>query len=48
MQCSDSSQGSCYPGINLSRWALNRADHNEGRRNVLQKTLDAVGLGFDS
>ena len=35
-------------GINLSRWALNRADHNEGRRNVLQKTLDAVGLGFDS
>ncbi|MEN2739197.1 FAD-dependent oxidoreductase [Microbacterium sp. X-17] len=35
-------------GINLSRWALNRADHNEGRRNVLQKTLDALGLGFDS
>lgn len=35
-------------GINLSRWALARADHNEGRRNVVQKTLDAVGLGFDS
>ncbi|WP_308466350.1 NAD(P)/FAD-dependent oxidoreductase [Rathayibacter soli] len=35
-------------GINLSRWALNRADHNEGRRNIVQKTLDAVGLGFDS
>jgi len=35
-------------GINLSRWALDRADHNEGRRNLLQKTLDAVGLGFDS
>ncbi|MEP6842786.1 MAG: FAD-dependent oxidoreductase [Pseudolysinimonas sp.] len=35
-------------GINMSRWALNRADHNEGRRNLVQKTLDAVGLGFDS
>ena len=35
-------------GINLTRASLNRADHNEGRRNVLLKTLDAVGLGFDS
>jgi len=35
-------------GINLTRWSLNRADHNQGRRNLLLKTLDALGLGFDS
>ncbi|QIM17237.1 FAD-dependent oxidoreductase [Leucobacter insecticola] len=35
-------------GINMTRWALNRADHNRGERNVLLKTLDALGLGFDS
>ena len=35
-------------GINLTRWSLNRADHNRGRRNLLLKTLDALGLGFDS
>ncbi|MFC5339063.1 NAD(P)/FAD-dependent oxidoreductase [Leucobacter denitrificans] len=35
-------------GINLTRWALDRADHNRGKRNVLLKTLDALGLGFDS
>ena len=35
-------------GIQATRWALNRADHNRGRRNVLLKGLDAVGLGFDS
>jgi glycine/D-amino acid oxidase-like deaminating enzyme len=35
-------------GINATRWSLDRADHNEGRRNVLLKALDAVGLGFDS
>jgi len=35
-------------GIQATRWALNRADHNRGRRNVLLKTLDALGLGFDS
>jgi hypothetical protein len=35
-------------GINATRWALDRADHREGRRNLLLKTLDAVGLGFDS
>ncbi|WP_349897153.1 NAD(P)/FAD-dependent oxidoreductase [Parafrigoribacterium soli] len=37
-----------YAGVQASRWALDRADHNEGRRNLLLKTLDAVGLGFDS
>lgn len=35
-------------GINLTRWSLDRADHREGRRNILLKALDAVGLGFDS
>ena len=35
-------------GINLTRRSLNRADHNEGRRDMLLKTLDAAGLGFDS
>jgi hypothetical protein len=34
--------------INATRWALDRADHNGGRRNVLLKTLDSLGLGFDS
>ena len=35
-------------GINLTRWSLDRADHNHGKRNLLLRTLDAVGLGFDS
>jgi glycine/D-amino acid oxidase-like deaminating enzyme len=35
-------------GIQATRWSLDRADHNAGRRNVLLKTLDAMGLGFDS
>lgn len=35
-------------GINMTRWSLDRADHDRGRRNILLKTLDALGLGFDS
>jgi len=35
-------------GINMTRWSLDRADHNLGKRNLLLKTLDALGLGFDS
>ena len=35
-------------GINLTRWSLDRADHAAGHRNVFLRTLDAVGLGFDS
>jgi glycine/D-amino acid oxidase-like deaminating enzyme len=35
-------------GINMTRWAMDRADHNDGKRNVLLRTLDALGLGFDS
>jgi hypothetical protein len=30
------------------RWALDRADHNSGTRNLFLRTLDKVGLGFDS
>jgi glycine/D-amino acid oxidase-like deaminating enzyme len=35
-------------GINATRWSLARADHHGGKRNVLLRTLDALGLGFDS
>lgn len=35
-------------GIQATRWSLDRADHREGRRNVLLRALDSVGLGFDS
>jgi glycine/D-amino acid oxidase-like deaminating enzyme len=35
-------------GIQFSRWSLDRADHQEGRRNPLMRTLDRMGLGFDS
>ena len=35
-------------GIQATRWSLDRADHTEGRRNALLRTLDALGLGFDS
>lgn len=37
-----------YPAVQSVRWALDRADHNSGKRNVFLRTLDAVGLGFDS
>jgi glycine/D-amino acid oxidase-like deaminating enzyme len=35
-------------GIQATRWSLDRADHSAGRRNMLLRTLDALGLGFDS
>lgn len=35
-------------GVNLVRAAMNQADHNGGKRNLFLKTLDAVGMGFDS
>jgi hypothetical protein len=35
-------------GIGLTRWSLDRADHHAGHRNAFLRTLDAVGLGFDS
>lgn len=37
-----------YPAVQSVRWALDRADHNAGHRNLFLRTLDAVGLGFDS
>jgi glycine/D-amino acid oxidase-like deaminating enzyme len=36
------------PIINFTRWSLDQADRNEGERNLWLKTLDALGLGFDS
>jgi glycine/D-amino acid oxidase-like deaminating enzyme len=35
-------------GIHMTRWSMDRADHNRGKRNLILKALDAVGLGFDS
>ena len=37
-----------YLGIQATRWSLARADENEGRRNLWLRTLDRLGLGFDS
>jgi glycine/D-amino acid oxidase-like deaminating enzyme len=37
-----------WAGIELTRWSLDRADRNEGRRNLWLRALDAAGLGFDS
>ena len=36
------------PIINFTRWSLDQADRNQGKRNLWLKTLDALGLGFDS
>ena len=35
-------------GIEATKWSLDRADHREGQRNLLLRTLDRLGLGFDS
>jgi glycine/D-amino acid oxidase-like deaminating enzyme len=35
-------------GIQAARWSLDRADHNAGRRNIMLKAMDALGLGFES
>lgn len=34
--------------IGVTRWSINRADENDGRRNLWLRTLDRIGLGFDS
>jgi glycine/D-amino acid oxidase-like deaminating enzyme len=34
--------------VNTVRWELDRADRNEGKRGLLLRTLDALGIGFDS
>ncbi|MCL4272554.1 MAG: FAD-dependent oxidoreductase [Anaerolineales bacterium] len=36
------------PIVNFTRWSLDQADRNGGKRNIWLKTLDALGLGFDS
>ncbi|GAA3444900.1 NAD(P)/FAD-dependent oxidoreductase [Planomonospora venezuelensis] len=35
-------------GIQMTRWSIARADLNQGRRNLWLRTLDRMGLGFDS
>ena len=35
-------------GIGITRRSIDKADRNEGRRNLWLRTLDRVGLGFDS
>lgn len=37
-----------YLGVQLTRWSLARADLNEGRRNLWLRSLDRLGVGFDS
>jgi glycine/D-amino acid oxidase-like deaminating enzyme len=34
--------------IQMTRWSVARADEHEGRRNLWLRTLDRLGLGFDS
>ncbi|HEY7175326.1 MAG TPA: FAD-dependent oxidoreductase [Micromonosporaceae bacterium] len=34
--------------IQLTRWSLSRADEDDGRRNLWLRTLDRIGLGYDS
>ena len=35
-------------GIQATRWSLAQADKNAGQRNLWLRTLDRLGLGFDS
>ncbi|MFE7723390.1 NAD(P)/FAD-dependent oxidoreductase [Nocardia rhizosphaerihabitans] len=37
-----------YVGIQLTSWSMGMADRNGGRRNLWLRTLDSLGLGFDS
>jgi len=34
--------------VNFTRWSMDQADRNEGKRNLWLKLLDVTGLGFDS
>ncbi|MBI5566728.1 MAG: FAD-dependent oxidoreductase [Chloroflexi bacterium] len=36
------------PIINFTRWSMDQADRHAGRRNLWLRTLDRLGLGFDS
>jgi glycine/D-amino acid oxidase-like deaminating enzyme len=37
-----------YAAIQLTRWSLDQADRRAGQRNAWLRTLDRLGLGFDS
>jgi glycine/D-amino acid oxidase-like deaminating enzyme len=37
-----------WAGVQLTRWSIERADSNHGQRNAWLRTLDRLGLGFDS
>jgi glycine/D-amino acid oxidase-like deaminating enzyme len=37
-----------YGVVQLTRWSLDSADRNDGHRNLWLRTLDQLGLGFDS
>ncbi len=37
-----------YAGIQLTRWSMAGADEHGGRRNLWLRTLDRLGMGFDS
>jgi glycine/D-amino acid oxidase-like deaminating enzyme len=37
-----------FAGVQLTRWSLARADARSGRRNLWLRSLDRLGLGFDS
>jgi glycine/D-amino acid oxidase-like deaminating enzyme len=37
-----------YAGVQLTRWSLAHADKRDGRRNLWLRSLDRLGLGFDS
>ena len=37
-----------FAGVQLTRWSLASADRNAGRRNLWLRSLDRMGLGFDS
>ncbi|GAA2967866.1 FAD-dependent oxidoreductase [Streptomyces enissocaesilis] len=37
-----------WAGIGITKWSLARSDDNGGHRNLWLKTMDKLGLGFDS
>ncbi|WP_369216066.1 NAD(P)/FAD-dependent oxidoreductase [Streptomyces flavofungini] len=37
-----------WTGVALTKWSLARSDANGGRRNLWLRTMDRLGLGFDS
>ncbi|MYS87212.1 NAD(P)/FAD-dependent oxidoreductase [Embleya scabrispora] len=37
-----------WAGVTMTKWSMDRADKNAGKRNLWLKALDKVGMGFDS